>query len=98
MKGRRQSQALYGLLPASLRRTLAGVSLGISIGAVGTLVLLGIEEEGEAGRPRRRIPIPTDRSAVEPKTLPKHEALRYGMPSDANVHVRSGYVVSYDYR
>ncbi|RLN96940.1 hypothetical protein BBJ28_00016147 [Nothophytophthora sp. Chile5] len=75
MKGRRQSQALYGLLPASLR-----------------------SEEGDAGRPRRRILIPTDRSAVEPKTLPKHEALRYGMPSDANVHVRSGYVVSYDYR
>ncbi|KAF4318282.1 hypothetical protein BBO99_00005582 [Phytophthora kernoviae] len=96
MKGRRQTRSLYGLLPASLRRTLAGVSLGISIGVVGTLVLLGIEED-EAGQPTRRVPIPVNRKP-ESNTLPKHEALRYGMPSDANVHVRSGYVVSYDYR
>ncbi|KAG7396613.1 hypothetical protein PHYBOEH_001987 [Phytophthora boehmeriae] len=91
MKGRRQSQSLYGLLPASLRRSLAGVSLGISIGVVGTLILLGVEED------EARVPIPTDRRR-EPKTLPKHEALRYGAPSAANVQVRSGYVVSYDYR
>ncbi|KAG1703331.1 hypothetical protein DVH05_008240 [Phytophthora capsici] len=75
------------------RRTLAGVSLGISIGVAGTLILLGVDEQEG-----KRIPIPIDRKGLEPKTLPKHEALRYGIPSDSNVHVRSGYVVSYDYR
>lgn len=75
------------------------MSLGISIGVAGTLILLGVEENDEkSGGSARRVPIPTDRKPLEPKTLLKHEALRYGMPSDANVHVRSGYVVSYDYR
>ncbi|KUF80579.1 Nuclease [Phytophthora nicotianae] len=99
MKGRRQraqARSLYNLLPANIRRTLEGVSLGISIGVAGTLILLGIDEE--IGKPSRRVPIPTDRKPLEPKTLPKHEALRYGTPSDSNIHVRSGYVVSYDYR
>jgi hypothetical protein len=72
------------------------VSLGISIGVAGTLILLGVEEEENS--PSRRVPVPVDRKPFEPKTLPKHEALRYGIPSDSNVHVRSGYVVSYDYR
>ncbi|KAL4096240.1 hypothetical protein PRIC1_009602 [Phytophthora ramorum] len=102
MKGRHksaQARSLYNLLPASLRRTLTGVSLGISIGITGTLILLGVEgEENKAGTPTRRVPIPIDRKPLEPKTLPKHEALSYGMPSDSNVRVRSGYVVSYDYR
>ncbi|KAE8889120.1 hypothetical protein PF005_g12923 [Phytophthora fragariae] len=96
-KGRRRNaqatRSLYNLLPVSLRRTLAGVSLGISIGVAGTLILLGVEEHDEkTGGGGRHVPIPIDRKPLE------HAALRYGMPSDANVHVRSGYVVSYDYR
>ncbi len=34
----------------------------------------------------------------EKKEELKHEALRYGSPSESNIQIRSGYVVSYDYR
>jgi hypothetical protein len=34
----------------------------------------------------------------KPGDVLRHEAIRYGLPSQSNVHVRSGYVVSYDYR
>ena len=78
------------------RRTAAGVSLGISIGVAGTLIVLGIEEEeSRKGRP---FALPADYNPSKPKALVEHEALRYGMPSNSNVFVRSGYVVSFDYR
>ncbi|CEG47428.1 mitochondrial nuclease [Plasmopara halstedii] len=94
MKSRRrnaQTPSFYYLLPLSIRRTLASVSLGISIGVAGTLILLGLENE--------RIKDDEYPTSIDSKKLvPTHEALRYGMPSNSNVHVRSGYVVSYDYR
>ncbi|CAH0481413.1 unnamed protein product [Peronospora belbahrii] len=100
MKGQRKQSAkarfLYKLLPVGFRRTLASVSLGITIGIVGTLMLLEIKEE--TNEERRRIPISTERKPFHPTVLPTHKALRYGMPSNSNVHVRSGYVVSFDYR
>ncbi|TYZ60452.1 hypothetical protein PybrP1_009403 [[Pythium] brassicae (nom. inval.)] len=37
------------------------------------------------------------KAATRPLHL-QHEALRYGAPSAANVHVRTGYVVSFDFR
>uniref|UniRef100_A0AAV1T5V7 Endonuclease n=1 Tax=Peronospora matthiolae TaxID=2874970 RepID=A0AAV1T5V7_9STRA len=99
MQGRRRSaptRSLAMFLPARLRRTVAGVSLGISIGVAGTLIVLGIEEEDD--RKRRPLALPADRNTSQPKALVEHEALRYGMPSNSNVFVRSGYVVSFDYR
>ncbi|CAI5728343.1 unnamed protein product [Peronospora destructor] len=91
-----QARSLYNLLPLSLRRTLASVLLGISIGITGTLIVLKMEEEDY--KADRRIIFPSERKQFEPKTVLKHEALRYGMPSNSNVLVRSGYVVSFDYR
>ncbi|KAI9908136.1 hypothetical protein PsorP6_004536 [Peronosclerospora sorghi] len=92
MKGRShraQPRLMYNRLPSSLRRTLAGVSLGISIGVAGTLIVLEIEENDHKL---------TDRFPTDHKPILKHEALRYGIPSNSNVFVRSGYVVSFDYR
>lgn len=69
------------------RRTVTGVAVGIWIGAVGTFLLF----------PERE-PHDFDDKEETPTTLAHHEALRYGVPSSANVLVRSGYVASYDYR
>ncbi|TDH64815.1 hypothetical protein CCR75_006650 [Bremia lactucae] len=99
MKHRRrhaETRWLYNLLPSSVRRTLAGVSFGISIGVAGTLVLIGIEDKGS--ETDRHAPKPLNHTSLKQNNLPYHEALRYGVPSNSNVYVRSGYVVSYDYR
>uniref|UniRef100_K3W6L3 Endonuclease n=1 Tax=Globisporangium ultimum (strain ATCC 200006 / CBS 805.95 / DAOM BR144) TaxID=431595 RepID=K3W6L3_GLOUD len=71
--------------------TLTGVAVGIGIGSIGVLLLVGQVTEEKRDQDRQT---PAD----DTRKFMQHEALRYGLPSTANVHVRSGYVVSYDYR
>ena len=79
------------------RWTFASVSLGISIGIAGTLIFVGIAQDED--KATKRIHVPRERKPSGPTTtLLEHKALRYGMPSNSNVLVRSGYVVSFDYR
>ncbi|TMW60474.1 hypothetical protein Poli38472_000516 [Pythium oligandrum] len=83
-RSRAPPQVLRGFRPA-----LAGLAAGICIGSIGSLFLLTVEDD------ERKLSVPVTRRQ-EPAIV--HEALRYGAPSKANVHARSGYVVSYDYR
>lgn len=73
---------------------MSSVGVGICIGAAGVLALMGQLEEEKSKTPRVAAP----KHDTTRELLQTHEALRYGLPSSANVHVRSGYVVSYDYR
>ncbi|DBA02549.1 TPA: hypothetical protein N0F65_011021 [Lagenidium giganteum] len=73
-----------------MRNALAGLAVGLCAGSVGAFALL-----------QRKQALPAQPSTAPAKPAAPmllHEALRYGYPSTTNVHVRTGYVVSYDYR
>lgn len=72
---------------------MSSVGVGICIGAAGVLALMGQLEDEPGTKSKTIAPKQVTRDLLQ-----THEALRYGLPSSANVHVRSGYVVSYDYR
>lgn len=75
---------------------MSSVGVGICIGAAGVLALMGqLEEQQDTKSKTPRVALPKQDTR---DLLKIHEALRYGIPSCANVHVRSGYVVSYDFR
>lgn len=82
------------MVERSCSSTLTGVALGISIGSLSVFFALGKLDEDSAEDRTHTYPD----SARQSREFLQHEALRYGSPSSANVHVRSGYVVSYDYR
>lgn len=71
---------------SNLRTSLLSGALGLCIGSIGTLLLISSDQDEVEQRQEHR-----------DNTL-RHESLRYGAPTSGDTYIRTGYVVSYDFR